>query len=185
MFDTICRKWYLTTLDCTGAFHGLKLSADAAKKSAFITHLEKFQWNIAPFGLALLPSYYSMAMQNTLSGLEDFARNYMDDVLILSYTEREHLDYIRQVFECFRHHKMWLKLSKCEFLRNKIHFLGHVINYEGIRPLPEKNKEISKIKAPSNIDKVCALLGVLNYYRRFIPSFSDLMHPIQVAEKEH
>ena len=43
--------------------------------------------NIAPFGLALLPSYYSKAMQDTLSGLEDFARNYMDDVLMASYTE--------------------------------------------------------------------------------------------------
>ena len=49
---------FLTTLDCTGAFHGLKLSPDAAMKSAFITHLGKFQWNIAPFRLVLLPSYY-------------------------------------------------------------------------------------------------------------------------------
>ena len=40
-------------------FHGLRLSPDAAKKSTFITHLGKFEWNIAPFGLALLPSYYA------------------------------------------------------------------------------------------------------------------------------
>ena len=65
---------FLTTLDCTGAFHGLKLSPDAAKKSAFITHLGKFKWNVAPFGLALLPLYYSKMMQDTLSSLEDFAR---------------------------------------------------------------------------------------------------------------
>ena len=185
MFDTIQGKWYLTILDCTGAFHGLKLSTDAAKKSAFITHLGKFQWNVAPFGLALLSSYYSMAMQNTLSGLESFARNYMDNILMSSYTEMEHLDHIRQVFEWFRKNKMRLKLSKCEFLKNKIHFLGHMINHEGIRPLPEKNKDISKIKAPSNIDKVCALLGVLNYYHRFIPAFSDLMQPIQKLLKKN
>ena len=90
---------FLITLDCTGAFHGLRLSPDAAKKSAFITHLGKFEWKVAPFRLALLPSYYSKAMQDTLSGLEDFARNYMDDVLIASYTEKEHLDHITQVFE--------------------------------------------------------------------------------------
>ena len=62
---------FLTMLDCTGAFHGLRLSPDAAKKSTFITHLGKFEWKVAPFGLALLPSYYSKAMQDTLSGLEN------------------------------------------------------------------------------------------------------------------
>ena len=99
MLASIRGHKYLMTLDCTGAFHGLRLSPDTAKKSAFITHLGKFERNVAPFGLALLPSYYSKAMQDTLSGLEDFARNYMDDILIASYTEKEHLDHIRQVFE--------------------------------------------------------------------------------------
>ena len=87
------------TLAFTATFHGLRLLPDAARKSAFITHLGKFEWKVAPFGLALLPSYYSKAMQDTLSGLEDFTRNYMDDVLIASYTEKEHLDHITQVFE--------------------------------------------------------------------------------------
>ena len=139
MFDTIRRKKYLTTLDCIGAFHGLKLLPDAAKKSTFITHLGKFEWKVAPFGLALLPSYYSKAMQDTLSGLEEFARSYMDDIIILSLTETEHLRHIREVFERFRKHKMKLKLAKYEFLRNKIQFLGHIIDHEGIQIIPEKN----------------------------------------------
>ena len=87
------------TLDCTGAFHGHRLSPDAAKKSTFITHLGKFEWKVAPFRLALLPSYYLKAIRDTLSGLEHFARNYMDDILIASYTEKEHLDHITQVFK--------------------------------------------------------------------------------------
>ena len=164
MFDMIQGKRYLTTLNCTGAFHGLKLSPDAAKKSAFITHLGKFEWKVAPFGLALLPSYYSKAMQETLSGLEVFARNYMDDVIISSFTEMEHLEHIRQVFQRFRDHKMKLKLAKCEFLRDKIQFLGHIIDHEGICTIPEKMKEISKIKSPANVDEAKAFLGVLNYY---------------------
>ena len=111
MLASIRGRKFLMTLDCTGAFHRLRLSPDAAKKSTFITH--KFKWKVAPFGLALLPSYYSKAMQDTLSGLEDFARNYMDDVLIASYTEKEHLDHITQVFERFetetRKMQIWLK----------------------------------------------------------------------------
>ena len=114
------------TLGCTGAFYWLRLSPDAAKKSVFITHQGKFEWNIAPFGLVLLPSYYSKAMQDTLSGPEEFARNYMDDV---SYTENEHLDHIRQVFEQFHKFKMKLKVTKCEFGRSEIQFLGHIISH--------------------------------------------------------
>ena len=176
---------FLMTLDCTGTFHGLRLSPDTAKKSTFITHLGKFKWKVAPFGLALLPSYFSKAMQNTLSGLEDFARNYMDNVLIVPYTEKEHLDHITQVFKRFHKFKMKLKLAKCKFGHSKIQFLGHIINHKGIRTLPEKTEEISKIKAPRNADKVRAFLGLINYYHRFIPSFSDLMHPIQKLLKKN
>ena len=111
MLASITGHKFLMTLDCT--VHSM--DSDHHQKSAFITHLGKFKWKVAPFGLALLQSYYSKAMQDTLSGPEEFARNYMDDVLIASYTEKEHLDHITQVFERFRKFKMKLKLAKCEF----------------------------------------------------------------------
>ena len=117
-------------------------------------------------------------MQDTLSGLEEFARNYMADILIASYTENKHLDHIRQVFEHFCKFKMKLKLANFEFGRGEIQFLGHIINHQGIRILPEKTEENSKIKAPRNTDEVQAFLRLLNYYHRFIPAFADLMHPI-------
>ena len=80
---------------------------------------------------------------------------------------------------------MKLKLAKCKFGCSKIQFLGHIINHKGIRTLPEKTEEISKIKTPRNADEVHAFLGLLNYYRRFIPAFSDLMHPIQKLLKKN
>ena len=109
----------------------------------------------------------------------------MDDILTASCTENKHLDHIRQVFEHFCKFKMNLKLAKCEFGRSEIQFLGHIINHEGIRTLPKKTDEISKIKAPRNADKVRAFLRVLNYYLRFIPAFADLMHPIQKQLKKN
>ena len=80
---------------------------------------------------------------------------------------------------------MKLKLAKCKFGRSEIQFLGHIINHKGIRTLPEKTEEILKIKAPRNADEVRTFLGLLNYYRRFIPAFSDLMHPIQKLLKKN
>ena len=80
---------------------------------------------------------------------------------------------------------MKLKLAKFEFGRGKIQFLGHIINHQGIRALPEKTEGILKIKAPRNADKVRAFLVLLNYYCRFIPAFTDLMHPIQKLLKKN
>ena len=59
--------------------------------------------------------------------------HYMDNVLIASYTENEHLDHFEQVFECFRKFKMKLKLAKCDFGKSEIQFLGHIIKHEEIR----------------------------------------------------
>ena len=80
---------------------------------------------------------------------------------------------------------MKLKLTKCKFSRSKIRFFGHIINDEGIRMLSEKTEEILKIKAPKNTDEAQAFPGLLNYYRRFIPAFADLMHPIQKLLKNN
>ena len=59
---------------------------------------------------------------------------------------------------------MKLKLAKCKFGQSEILFVGHIINHEGIRTLPAKKEEISKIKAPRNANEVRAFLGLLNYY---------------------
>ena len=93
-------------------------------------------------------------MQDTLSGLEEFTRNYMDNILIASYTKNKHLDLIRQVFEHFHKFKITHKQAKCKFGRSAIQFLGHIINHEGIRTLPEKTEDILKIEAPRNTDEV-------------------------------
>ena len=64
----------------------------------------------------------------------------MDDTLIASYMEKEHLEHIKQVFEWLQSYKKKLKLSKCEFLRNKIHFLGHTLNYPYLRKMVKSQK---------------------------------------------
>ena len=77
---------------------------------------------------------------------------------------------------------MKLKLAKCKFGRSEIQFLGHMLNQEGIRTLPEKTEEILKIKAPRNADKVRAFLGLLNYYHRFILKATRIVIPPTLRE---
>ena len=109
----------------------------------------------------------------------------MDDVLIASYTEREHLDHITQVFEQFCRFKMKLKLAKCEFGRSKIQFLGHIINHEGIRTFPDKNRRNLKDQGSQECGQSTHISWIPELLSQIHPSIFRLnaSHP-ETPEKE-
>jgi hypothetical protein len=68
--------------------------------------------------------------------------------------------------------------SKCEFWINEVSFLGHVISPEGIAVDPDKVRDVLDWKPPTSVTQVCNFLGLVGYYRRFIPNFSKISKPI-------
>ena len=75
---------------------------------------------------------------------------YLDDIIIFSKTEEEHLQHLEEIFEWLRQAGLKLKLQKCSFFKKHIHYLGHIISDEGIQPLPEKLESIAKIPVPQS-----------------------------------
>ena len=71
-----------------------------------------------------------------------------------------------------------LKQSKYEFFRSQIHYLGHMLSAEGIQPLLEKVNSITNMPAPENQTKVKQFLGLVGYYCKFVPHFSDISRPL-------
>ena len=104
----------------------------------------------------------------------DFAMGYLDDIIIFSKTEEEHLEHLNIVFERLRRAGLKLKLQKCNFFKKHIQYLGHLISDEGIQPLPEKLASIRNISVPTTPKEVKQFLGLVGYYRKFIPRFSDI-----------
>ena len=99
---------------------------------------------------------------------------YLDDIIILSKTEEEHLEHLRTIFERLREAGLKLKMSKCDLFKKHIQYLGHLISDKGIHPLPEKLESIRKMSVPTNPKEVKQFLGLVGYYRKFIPRFSDI-----------
>ena len=89
-----------------------------------------------------------------------------------------HLKHLRILFERLRSADVKLKEVKCNFLKNHIQYLGHIISGEGIAPVPEKLESIQKMLPPRYPKEVKQFLGLIQCYRKFVPRFSDLTRPL-------
>ena len=117
-------------------------------------------------------------MSTVLIGLNNFAFTYLDDVLILSETYDDHLHHLNTVFEKFQKASLKIKLSKCQFFKTHLHYLGHRISAHGLESLPEKLEAIKNLAPTRNVDEACQIVGLLGYYRSFVPAFANITLPI-------
>ena len=162
-----------SSLDLRMGYHHIGLDKESQPKTAFVIKDGKWEFTRVPFGLAQAPAYFQRLINEVLQGLP-FARGYLDDILIFSKTYDEHLDHIKQVFQRLREADLKLKREKCEFFQAEIYYLGHVLTGKGIKPNPGKVKAITEMPAPKNVLEIQVFMGTANFYRKFVPRFSDL-----------
>ena len=103
---------------------------------------------------------------------------YLNDIIIFSDTEEEHLAHIKEIFKRLEAADLKMKRSKCDFFKKHIHYLGHLISADEIRPLKDKLDTIHDMPAPHNSEEVKQFLGLVGYYRKFVPQFADLSRPL-------
>ena len=132
---------------------------------------------MVPFGLAQAPAYFQLLMKKVLEGLS-YAITYLDDIIIFSKNELEHLEHLEEVFHQLRKAGLKMKHSKCDFFRSKIHYLGHLISADGISPLPHKLDTIKNMPALKEVKEIKQFLGLTGYNRKFVPRFADISRPL-------
>ena len=163
-----------SSLDLRSGYYHIGLKDSAKPKSAFVlSSLGKYQFNRVPFGLAQAPAYFQKLINDVLKGC-NFAMGYLDDTIIYSRSEKEHLEHLEEIFTRLKAAGLKLKLEKCCFFKKHIQYLGHLISADGIQPLPEKLESIAKMPAPRNPKEVKQFLRLVGYYRKFIPRFADI-----------
>ena len=132
-----------------------------------------------PFGLTNSPATFMTVMQDIFQPfLDKFIIIYINDLLIFSKNHKEHEQHLRQVFETLRQNKLYGKISKCAFFQESVEYLGHIISSKGIATDPEKVKAVQEWPTPTNLKDVQSFLGLCNYYRRFVPSYSHIATPL-------
>ena len=132
-----------------------------------------------PFGLINVPATFQAYINKTLNGfLDTIYIIYIDDICIYSNFIKEHANYIRQVLERFRKASLYVKLSKCEFNKQEIAFLGYIVDVYNMRINNVKIKTIVKWLISRNFQDIQIFLGFANFYRRFILRFSRVIKPL-------
>ena len=120
-----------STVDLRSRYHHITLGKSSRAKTALITPFGKNEFLMVPLGLAQAPAYFQLLMNKVLKGLK-FAMTYLDDIIIFSENESQHLEHLETVFSHLREARLKMKCSKCDLFKSEIHYLGHLISTEGI-----------------------------------------------------
>jgi hypothetical protein len=141
---------------------------------------------VISFGLTNAPTYFMYLMNKVLMEyLHKFVMVFIDDILVYSRSGEDHEAHLRLVLQKLRDHKLYTKLSKCEFWLKQIAFLGHVISKGGISIDPSKVQDVLSWKAPTNVGDIRSFLRLARYYRRFIEIFLKISKPMtELLEKD-
>ncbi|KAG8177024.1 hypothetical protein JTE90_029686 [Oedothorax gibbosus] len=125
-----------------------------------------------PFGLKNAPYDFSRLMASFLRDCEEFAVPYLDDVAIFSNTWEDHVKHLEEIFVKMKTAKLHLKPSKCQFAREHVKYLGHIVGQGQRKPGELKIQAVKEFPRPQNKTQIRSFLGLAGYYRRYIPDFS-------------
>ena len=139
--------------------------------------MAKWQFKRTLFGLSQAPAYFELLIDKVLMGCSNFAMGYLDDIIIFSKTEEEHLQHLEEIFVRLRNFGLKMKREKCSFYKKHIQYLGHLVSERGFEPLPEKLESICKMPALRTAKEVKQFLGLIGYHQKFVPHFADISRP--------
>jgi hypothetical protein len=171
-------KWY-TKFDVIAAFNEIRIKEGHEHMSAFLTRYGLYEYCVVPFGLTNAPATWQQYINSVLHDfLDRFCTAYLDDILIYSDTEEEHIGHVRQVLSALQEANLFLDIKKCEFHVKRVRYLGLIITTDGIQMDPEKIKAVQEWPRPTSLKDVQAFLGFCNFYRRFITGYSNIVKPL-------
>ncbi len=177
---------YYTKLDLRNAYNLIRICEGDEWKTAFSTTSGHYEYLVMPFGLANSPSVFQAFMNDIFRDMLDrWVIVYIDDILIYSDTQEEHVRHVRSVLKRLLQHQLYVKAEKCEFHQTNTSFLGYIISQDGVSMDDKKVQAVLDWPQPQTVKELQCFLGFANYYRRFIRNFSSIASPLTAITKRN
>lgn len=170
---------FYSTLDLKSGFFQINLAERDREKTAFSVNNGKYEFCRLPFGLKNAPSIFQRAVDDVLrEGIGKFLDIYIDDLIIYSENEEEHVRHIQWALDKLLEANMRVNIEKSFFFKTEVEYLGFIVSREGIRTCPSKVEAIRNFPEPSNLYELRSFLGLSGYYRGFIKDYGSIAKPL-------
>ena len=138
-----------------------------------------WQYTRTLYGLRNATAHFQQVMDHHIreAGLEKVAVVFVDDILIYSNSAEEHLVHVCAVMDMLQRINIKLHPEKTVFAADVVEFLGHMVSADGLRPMQAKVAAICAIKPPTTRTELLSMLGLMNYYRCYLPHYSEWAAP--------
>ena len=178
--ETMVGACIFSTMDLKSGFWQVKMAEESRPYTTFtVGTLGMYEFLRMPFALCNAPATFQHLMQNCLRELNlTYALIFLDDVIVFSDTEAEHLRRLQAVLEHFQEHRLKLKLSKCEFFKKEITYLGHQVSASGMKPSIENLKGIAEMAPTTTVTGIRRYLEATSFYRQFIKGYAKIAQPL-------
>ena len=178
--ESLAGAAHYTTIDMNSWFWQVPMDDESKRYTAFtLGSMGLYECESMPFGLCNTPPTFQRLMLNYLGELNlTYCLIYLDDVIIFSQTEEEHLEWMRIVFDRFGEHGLKLKPSKCEVFKTEINYVAHHMSKRGVLPSKKNLEAIAQCPPPDTYTKVKSFVGLIGYYRHFIKGFANIAAPL-------
>ncbi|GFW30396.1 retrovirus-related Pol polyprotein from transposon 17.6 [Trichonephila clavipes] len=188
VLDTLQEAKVYSTLDLRNGFFHVDVDEDCRKYTSFIVPDGQFEFNKVPFRLSTSPGVFQRYVSSIFRDLtrKGIVISYLDDLVIPAKNEQEGLEKLKIIFEVAKKYGLEIKFKKCQFLKKKIEFLGHIVESGTIKPSPTKTLAVRKFPEPTTIKQVQSFLGLTGYFRKYIKDYSKIAKPLSdLTRKEN
>lgn len=186
ILDSLRNSKYLSSLDIKSAYWQISVKESSRECTAFtVPGRGLFHFKRMPFGLTNAPATFQRLIDTVLGAdLQPYVLVYLDDIVIISPDFRTHLEILTKVFDRLHAAGLTLNREKCQFCRPELRYLGYIVDKYGLRVDPQKVEALLSVPSPKNVSQVRSFIGMASWYRRFIPSFSQLVAPLTALTKK-